>query len=1622
MATPPTNIPAPHRTSPRPRPPRRGTLAALASLFRRRGRAGSSSFLAGKRPPAIFAVALVLSVAFCLFPSLAAAAEQPTVESTSSSAVTTDCATFEAQINPGGAATTYHFEYIPKVYFEESGYRYEHLRSTPESASIGSDDAGHPVSATVCGLEPGRAYEFRAVATNEVATVPGPSQTFTTPVEPPVIESTYSSNRTVGCTTIYAALFNGGAQHNDEFNRRGENATYHFEYLTAQQYESDGQTFGAGTETTAEAEMVNEREPVHAEVCHLAEPRVTYYFRVDATNTKSPPGGTLGPTETFTTLNAPSHELAFTFGDAAPTTATNVEDPYPLSGPTDLAEDQATHDLYVTDPANHRVEEFDRSGEFLLMFGKEVNKTAVENHSSTEAEQNLCTAASHDICQPASAAPPTGATPPEVTDVAAGQFLTPTYIAVDNSTGPSAGDLYVADTGTHLVSKFDSAGHLIAAWGDGEGKGQEDGRDSGQPGTGGYLKPFFGSIHDLAVGATTGDLYVYAGSNIWWYTPAGIYVQYGNIVRPWFSAEEPEPLFDQSSYALDPSSAELYHDAGSAVYHYSPACKLPTVPAFSGSAEQNGEIHFSCEGEPLDAFGAGQLSAAQGLAVDGATHAVYVADSKLGEGDVAAFEDIRPAATTDPPAAAGETTLTLAGHVDPDTDGLDHGPIEECFFEWGLTPTYGHRAPCEPPTPYTGAEAVTAKLSGLTPTAQLPIGTEYHYRLVAANQKGATAEGEDETASTAAAPQIEGVSASHLSATSAELDASFNPRGLQTTYRFSYGTTTAYGQATPTATVAGTTAQLSRSHKVAVPLAGLTSGATYHFRLTVENELGERTSEDHAFEFFPPTCPNAAVRQQTGSAYLPDCRAYELVSPGNANATLLYPGGPNTGQATSPSRFSFSGLWSALPGASTIETGGDLYVATRTDTGWESRYIGLPGSEAGCMGGPPTDARSAPDYGYAPNHTNAVLTDPSMDRFLSFIDGGAAECFGFPFSEGSWEFTSPSNAPYLFGSEGTDLGRLPTDLGQLPGAAEALQCPYPAEENELGSCSGETTASPDLTHLIFSSNRMDFAAGSQAGQGLTVAPGSAYDDDLATGRVELISKLPNGDPIAQDPAFAGVPPGGDSKEPVPGGREEYLRFPAVSTDGSHVLISTATAPTPICAQGNIPHACQRFTDTPLHLYMRVDDSLTYEIAEDPHTGEPAPVDYVGMTPDGSRVYFTSEQHLTGEDEAHAGASLYMWSENGGHPTLTLISKPDPASPPGAGDTAECHPALAKYYTNGQLVGEAPWTAGCAVQPWSGYSTSWWRGEAGGNGISDTAIAANGDIYFYSPEQLAGPRGVPGQQNLYDYRAAEGKLQYVTTLTPERLCSAAEYSRNFCSDGPLVRLDVSPDDSHVAFLTASRLTSYDNAHREEMYSYTPSTESLICDSCNPDGKPPTANVEASQDGLFMTDDGRTFFSTEESLLPADTNAGIDVYEFLDGHPQLITPGTGTGGVTSHYSPEARPGLVAVSANGTDVYFSTFDVLTAEDHNGNFLKFYDARTDGGFPQPPPNQPCAAAEECHGPGTEPPGLPTQGTAATLAGGNATPEHHPKHHKKKAKKKHKKATAKHHHRAAKHGRGGKK
>jgi hypothetical protein len=202
----------------------------------------------------------------------------------------------------------------------------------------------------------------------------------------------------------------------------------------------------------------------------------------------------------------------------------------------------------------------------------------------------------------------------------------------------------------------------------------------------------------------------------------------------------------------------------------------------------------------------------------------------------------------------------------------------------------------------------------------------------------------------------------------------------------------------------------------------------------------------------------------------------------------------------------------------------------------------------------------------------------------------------------------------------------------------------------------------------------------------------------------------------------------------------------------------------------------------------------------------------------------------------------------------------------------------------------------------------------------------------------------------------------------------------------------------------------------MYTYNPKTRQVVCVSCIPSGAPPSSDVRASQDGLFMTDDGRAFFSTNDAIVPTDTNRALDVYEYVDGRPQLITPGTGdTRQAELTFFANASPGLVGVSADGRDVYFSTYDTLVRQDHNGLFLKFYDARSGGGFSAPAPPPPCGAADECHAATGEPPAPLTRGTGQALGGGGNVVRPKSGHRRGHGKKRGKRHHRRHRHAGAK-------
>jgi len=1098
----------------------------------------------------------------------------------------------------------------------------------------------------------------------------------------------------------------------------------------------------------------------------------------------------------------------------------------------------------------------------------------------------------------------------------AGKFA-PTAIAVDNSGGADAGYLYVADGLNDVVNIYGPTGTYL---------GQLDG--TATP-AGSFADP-----NGVAVGPG-GAVFVSDSGHgvIDKFVPSGTPVEDSD-----YAVQFSDPSVSPGQIALD-DDGNLYNAAG-VFAKFSPTGEFLGDP--SGGLDSASDIAINNAksellldryyyGVTIRKFGGPNrfeigTGSSVGVAVEESSGRIYYTNLSYWIDYMRRVElpDVETGVATE----ITDTTAVIGGQV-----GLDEGgPITGCFVEYGSDTDYTETTPCDEATPYATERAVTTHLDGLSP------GVVYHYRLVVENSEGRS-NGEDRTFLSLEPPLIESATSSDVSETGAILHAEINPKGSETSYHFEYGTTPSYGSQIPIPDEA--IGDGTDGVPVSVELTGLTPN-TYYFRVVASNEFGTVRSAEQTFEFFPPDCPNSHVRQETNASYLPDCRAYELASPENTAGTTVVGAGPVSPYATNPSRVAFTGLYGEIPdtGADSMNFEGDLYIATRTNTGWQTRYVGLPGSEFLRAGGPPGTVEEGPDKVQLD-----VLTDLGMDRFLQ------------------WDATVGNlwnNSPHVFDAHGTELGRLPTGVEEGTAAGDGLECPWtPASGFH---CEGEVAASADLEHFVFSSRRLAYHP-----DGVVGGAGSAYDNETDSGEISLISKLPGGEDIPSE---------GDGTSEY-----DYIRFPAVSRDGSHILMST---PYP-------------GLDNDLHLYQWA-DGLVHDISEGHR------VKFAGMTEDGSTVYFTSVEQVTTEDE-DTSVDIYVWTES--DDAIRLVS----AGTNGRGNTDDC-------------VALDGWTSKCDVGLIRENAFGAAAAGDGGNGHSDNAVAArNGDIYFYAPEQLDGDRGLRNARNLFVFR--DGAIKFVATLRTDGYCNPENIYQGFdCTVGPVGRMQVTPDGRRVAFTTHSRLTAFDNAgygrcdrlgnkcHFDvaEMYIWDPETRELVCTSCIPSGAVPSSHVQGSQNGRFLTDDGRVFFSTDDGLTPRDSNRVLDVYEYVKGRAQLISPGVGDSTRDSTQTGLAfrmKPGLVSVSGDGTDVYFATYETLVGQDRNGSELKIYDARANGGIPFTPPPPPCPAADECHGDSSRAPAAAEIGTGAFL-GTQATVNRKPKKVRCRGKKAGKRASCK--------------
>jgi hypothetical protein len=502
-----------------------------------------------------------------------------------------------------------------------------------------------------------------------------------------------------------------------------------------------------------------------------------------------------------------------------------------------------------------------------------------------------------------------------------------------------------------------------------------------------------------------------------------------------------------------------------------------------------------------------------------------------------------------------------------------------------------------------------------------------------------------------------------------------------------------------------------------------------------------------------------------------------------------------------------------------------------------------------------------------------------------------------------------------------------------------------AEENlQQYSPAAFLAGSNDLSHVVFEEELAltpDAPLGYRGGDELY---------EWTNGEVRLVSILP-GAPGAAVPN--GRLAGATRNNIRPKAFEPGIPFNiayyrnAVSADGSRIFFEV---------EGN--------------LYVREDGVRTVQIDASQGAGSGGGGKFEIASADGSVVYFTADASaaLTPDTVPGSGKNLYRFVLEGESGELTDLTPAAEAGVLGVSGASESGSYL--YF------------------------------------VAEGALAANSNSH--------GDTAIAGEPNLYLSRA--GETIFVATLD-----AAADYcdwisdtgcpeDHNLLAPGESgLTARVAANGLFAGFNSVRSLTGYDNTDvntgepDREIYLYDAASNTLICPSCNPTGVPPTAGAEIrwpSPNSRTVTwrmaypqrnvsDRGQVFFDTTEALLPRDGNGQRDVYEFSGGSLQLVSTGAS----------EAGSWFLDATPSGSDVYFGTAQTLLPRDIDATF-DYYDARVNGGFPEPPAPPPPCAGEGCKGQATGSPAPPSPGSVGFVGSGNARQHRHCSHFGHRAKK----------------------
>jgi DNA-binding beta-propeller fold protein YncE len=809
---------------------------------------------------------------------------------------------------------------------------------------------------------------------------------------------------------------------------------------------------------------------------------------------------------------------------------------------------------------------------------------------------------------------------------------------------------------------------------------------------------------------------------------------------------------------------------------------------------------------------------------------VYVAfdDTAPGTFDLTAFA---PLSYSEPPAAVtgfadglGAGHAVLHGAVDP--RGFD---LTECKFEYladsqylanGETFAGSLSQPCAESLAEIGhgtkPVSVHVFVNGLDPDAR------YRFRLVTKNAFGS---GEGGVA-LFGPPVVVFLIPLPISYEEATLRAEVDSSGLATKYHFEYGVDEGYGQSTPV----GELAPGDGAVTVEAALTGLAEGTTYHFRVIVENEGKTVEGPDQAFttrqRTKSPPCEN--VKYRTGlSVNLPDCRAYELVTPGEMRE--LAPSAGSAGSAEkgfnswrvdphgegAGDRVSYSTQGGTLPG---FDGNGnqDDYRAERATGGhpaggWTSTLVSPSYAQAG--GGPPSLNGVAPDQRYSLWETRPFeVFEGTLPKGVYLRAPSGFEAAGK-------------------GSLGTDLEAEGTFLAE--GGAHVVFFSDAHLEDE---------AAPAGTQAIY-----DRAAGTASAEVVSVKPDGApfNSGENAT----FIAATEDGSAILFKVAGAlYLRRGGQTAEAA----EAPTTFAGVSEDGTRVFYAAASS-------GQAP-ATLFVCDTGAGPCAGPGAHSPTQIAAD--------AVFVNVSGDGSHALYTSEEALTGAEEnetgdvAEAGEhNLYAWDEAG----TTFVAILDPQD--------------LTSFDGDSRVALNRWTNAIGTGLGSGRALSPTRSSPDGRAFvfqshgQLTAYDNEGfsEVYRYAPAASSGepllacvscdPTGaVPG---------ANASLQSIAGATTP--AGFETFIPNVTADG-----------GQVFFESRDRLLPEDANNALDVYEWQARGVGGCARPAGCLALISSGQGERDNHLYTMTPDGHdVFFSTQEKLVGADVVGSFSIYEARAG---------------------------------------------------------------------------------------------------------------------------------------------